>query len=481
MKNKNSFLWVALALLLVITGALYGGDIDVVSAAGVAEESLTIKGDGVSTELTFTRDTLEKMAESLIQGEYSSTNNFPTNKSFYRKGVSLEDLLNKAGIKDSAKQLKFISSDGYTKTFTVEELLTQARYCFKEDGSKAEVANIIAFSDSSKGFDSLSPIELCLTIGQRVKGEQNNPWFVKYLKTIEVINAEPEQWAEVSFIKSMGPEGVTVKPEHPNIDSVKIYYTLDGTNPTINSQVYNVSATYYQPGLNKAILITKDGEIRAMAIGPGRKDSSVSSTAVTFGGVSFTDISNYPWAKLAIESLTEKKIISGMGKGRFAPEQSLTRAQFATMMVLAMGETPYEPGTGATSGQPSFNDVKPSDWHYGYVRRAAEKGWIKGYTDGSFRPERTLSREEMITIAVQAVDGPDLSNTELANILEGFDETSHISPWAELYVAKAEKMGILEHGHLVLDTGGKSSFDAKRRASRAEAAVTVYKLLNVQY
>ncbi|GAB1476107.1 hypothetical protein MASR2M70_09390 [Bacillota bacterium] len=477
---KNKTLLFLLIFIFAVTGAALQGSISPVFAAEEAGETLTIKGDGVEKERTFSRQELEAMAEAIVRYEYSSANNFPTEKNFYRKGVTLDHILKTAGIKDDARQIKFTSSDGYSKTFTKDELLAETRYCYKEGGDKTAVPSIIAFSDSSKGFDSLSPIELCLTLGQRVKGEQNNPWFVKYLKTIEVINAEPGQWPEVSFTKSMGPEGVTVKPGHPSMDSVKIYYTLDGTNPTINSRVYNVSATYYQPGLNKAILMTKDGEIRARAIGPGKKDGPVSSAAITFGGTSFSDISDYPWAKLAIESLAEKKIINGMGNGKFAPEQSLTRAQFATIMVLAMGETHYEPGTGASAGKQAFSDVKPSDWHYGYVKKAAEKGWIKGYTDGSFRPNSPLSREEMITIAVQAADGPDLSNTEAENILEAFSKTSLLSPWAELNIAKAEKMGILEHGHFVLDTGGKLAFDAKRQASRAEAAVTVYKLLNVQ-
>ena len=110
--------------------------------------------------------------------------------------------------------------------------------------------------------------------------------------------AEPEEWEEVTFKKIPGPDGVTVTPMHPKMDSVKIYYTLDGTNPTVHSNVYNISATYYQPQLNKPILLTEDAEIRAVAVGAGKYDSPVSSTAVAFGSARFTDMDDYAWASL---------------------------------------------------------------------------------------------------------------------------------------------------------------------------------------
>lgn len=474
-KTKRLLLIVLSALLIFAGQGLMFQD-KIFGSNGV-EETLTIKGNGVAKEITFSRSELEKMSGAIVSHEYSSTNNFPTHKTFYRKGVLLHKLLEQAGIMDSAKQLKFISTDGYTKVFTREELLNQERYSFKEDDSKVNVPVIVAFADSSKDLKSLEAIELSLTLGQRVKGEQNNPWFVKYLETIEVINEEPDQWVPVSFAKAPGPDGVTVKLNHPNMDSVKIYYTLDGTRPTIESKVYNVSATYYQPQLNKPILMTKDGEIRAIAIGPGKIESSVSTTSVMFGDSIFYDLEDYSWAKTAIESLAERKILSGMGGGRFAPSQTLTRAQFATMMVLAMNETPYK-STGSQNVSSGFSDVKISDWHFGYVKKAAEKGWIKGYTDGSFKPERTLSIEEMLTIAVSAVNKGDISKAEADAILQKFSSKSKISDWAKGFVATASQMGIIEYGHIITESAEGPVLNAQKQASRAEAAVTVYRLIN---
>ena len=463
---KKRFALVIIAMLVFILG---------MAVTALAEEStpqtLTIKGDGVSRELTFSLDELAALKEGNVQIIYSVTNNYPTNRILYRQGILLDYLLKQAGIKDSAMQLKFISSDGYSRTFTRQELLNDLRYYFSDGAAPVKVPAIIALADSSKGFAFMTDIEPSLTMGQRVLEEQTNPWFVKYLQTIEVSTAAPEQWDPVTFSKASGPGGVTVTLQHPNFDAVKIYYTTDGSNPTINSNVYNISASYYQPQLNQPIVISDDTEIRAIAIGAGKTDSAVSSTAVVFDGAGFSDLGSFGWARLAIEDLNRKGIINGMGEARFAPEEGLTRAQFAKMAVLALGEKPQ---TGTDS---RFSDIKSSDWYYGYVEKAAAIGIIKGYPDGTFHPDNVLSRQEMLTIVVQAMKANLDNGGADADLPVPFTGETRISDWARAYVYLAENLGLLEHGHMVMETQQGLSFDAEMQASRAEAAFTVYRML----
>lgn len=434
-------------------------------------ETLTIKGDGVSNELTFTRAELEAMTTATSQNTYSVTNNFPTDKVLYRKGIPLVYLLEKAGIKDTARQLKFTSSDGYARTFTCQELLNDARYYFATDGSKLKVPAIIALYDSSKGFKFMSDTEMVLTMGQRVKAEQNNPWLVKYLQTIEVSTTTPDQWPQVIFNQSPGKNGVTVELKHSNYDAVKIYYTTDGTNPTINSNVYNVSASYYQPQLNKPIVVTKNTEIRAIAIGAGKSDSQIASITVDVIAPAFKDLDDYPWARAAIEDLSGKSIISGTGDSQFAPGNPLTRSQFAKMIVLAMGESP------GTAVKTPFSDIKAADWYYGYVEKAAELGLINGYPDGTFRPDQVLSRQEMLTILVQAMGEKAAAGSVSADLLAPFANETRISDWARGYVAYAEHLGLLEHGHMIVEVNGGLAIDANGQTVRAEAAMAVYRML----
>jgi len=138
-RKKYRIMLVGLAFLLAVICGAYFPDSPVAFAGEEAGETLTIKGDGVTKEITFSRQELERMTEARERHIYSATNNFPTDKLFYREGISLDYLLKLAGIKDSAKQLKFISSDGYTRTFTRKELLEDLRYSFDKDNKNVVV------------------------------------------------------------------------------------------------------------------------------------------------------------------------------------------------------------------------------------------------------------------------------------------------------------------------------------------------------
>ena len=76
-----------------------------------------------------------------------------------------------------------------------------------------------------------------------------------------------------------------------------------------------------------------------------------------------------------------------MGEDRFLPDQPITRAEFVTM---AMGFAHQ-----MSSPDNSFPDVHPGDWYYEAVLSAADYGWISGYPDGSFCPQRLVTRGEM--------------------------------------------------------------------------------------
>ena len=89
---------------------------------------LEITGDGVASPVTFTLEQLQGMEQ--YQHVYSTINTWPTKSWYVGQGVKLSDLLAIANIKPNARLIIFTSSDGYSVTLTVRELLEDPRYYF---------------------------------------------------------------------------------------------------------------------------------------------------------------------------------------------------------------------------------------------------------------------------------------------------------------------------------------------------------------
>ena len=104
---------------------------------------------------------------------------------------------------------------------------------------------------------------------------------------------------------------------------------------------------------------------------------------------SFHDVSADAWYASAVGFMQQYKLIEGYADGTFRPDATITRAEFATMISrLAELQT----------GGVSFEDVSEAHWAYRYIQNAAARGYISGYDDGSFRPDRTITRAETTKI-----------------------------------------------------------------------------------
>ncbi|MGI5920890.1 MAG: S-layer homology domain-containing protein, partial [Syntrophomonadaceae bacterium] len=261
---------------------------------------LTITGSGVANEVEFTRADLEKMQQ--YQQVYSAINTWPSKKWYVGKGVKLRDLLDRAGMRGNGL-LKFTAKDGFSITLTAQELLSDTRYYFpnlmsggegeghipgSSDGKQVVepmVALIGAEGTDDPGYMNDSDA-LYLMLGQRAVTEQNGQLFVKNLSKIEVLAASPSQWDTPTADPKSGEvtPGTMVKLSNKNMDDDKIYYTTDGTTPNINSPMYNIIASRWWSSraddldiINHPIEIKQDTTIKAITIGPGKKNSDVAT------------------------------------------------------------------------------------------------------------------------------------------------------------------------------------------------------------
>ena len=120
------------------------------------------------------------------------------------------------------------------------------------------------------------------------------------------------------------------------------------------------------------------------------KDKNIAIT------VNFSDVQGSDWYATAVNTLASLGIIRGVGDGIFDPNRSITRAEFATIALRFADKT--------AGGTNPFTDVASNDWYYSAVLNAVGFGWITGYSDGTFRPNASITRAEVATIVNRMLD-----------------------------------------------------------------------------
>lgn len=189
-----------------------------------------------------------------------------------------------------------------------------------------------------------------------------------------------------------------------------------------------------------------------------------SSYAVVENKVSFKDIASVQaWAGRQIAVVAAKGAIEGVGNGNFAPKSNVTRAEFAKMLIRALN-------LENNSAKQSFNDVSSTSWYAPYVAVAAEKGIITGRSAAEFDPNATITRAEMATMISRAIKSVNPAATTSASALSKFSDAAKISASLRDGVAFAAS------NNLVIGNAGK--FNPNNTATRAEAAVIIYRTIN---
>ncbi len=93
-----------------------------------------------------------------------------------------------------------------------------------------------------------------------------------------------------------------------------------------------------------------------------------------------------------LEKLFDKGIIEGYDDGNLHPERTLTRAQFAKILNKAFPDFPHHDLLH------SFSDLSPEHWAYDYIQIAANAGWLCGYDDNTFRPDKNITYEQAVAV-----------------------------------------------------------------------------------
>ncbi|HOM43522.1 MAG TPA: S-layer homology domain-containing protein, partial [Bacillota bacterium] len=174
----------------------------------------------------------------------------------------------------------------------------------------------------------------------------------------------------------------------------------------------------------------------------------------------FDDVTS-SWAKEKVEILASRRLINGVSNTAFNPEGSITRAEFAAMLVRSLyGKLSKSKGT--------FADVAAGSWYADSVETAYELGLVTGISENSFGPDVKINREQLAVMAYRLYQYK--KNTGTVNSFNNtYADYKDISSYAKVAAGFAAKAGIM--------TGSGGRFEPRRSATRQEAAVVLYRLL----
>lgn len=185
----------------------------------------------------------------------------------------------------------------------------------------------------------------------------------------------------------------------------------------------------------------------------------LSTYGVLQRNIGFSDMTSH-WAKSVIEELAVKGVVSGRSLTEYEPNGTITRAEFATILVQALQ---LEGDVKVT-----FNDVYSSDWYYEYVNIAALHGLVSGVGSGKFDPNAKITRQDMAIMIMKAYE--KRIGTSVKSVPVGIKDLSAVSQYAKDRVLAARFNKLI---------GGypDGSFMPLANATRAEAGQMVGNLL----
>lgn len=177
-----------------------------------------------------------------------------------------------------------------------------------------------------------------------------------------------------------------------------------------------------------------------------------------------SDISGH-WARDSIVRLASLEIVNG-NNGRFNPNGPVTRAEFAAMIVKALGFADQaQVVRGARTG---YHDVPAGHWASGFVIVARELGIISGYPDNSFKPSARIRRDEITSVLVRALNL--VATDDMQDVAETFGDGAEFPAWAAGAIKVASNYGLI-NGY------PDGRFYPGRSATRGETAALVENVL----
>lgn len=226
--------------------------------------------------------------------------------------------------------------------------------------------------------------------------------------------------------------------------------------------------------ITTGVVLTADGELFHVPTTVVQQDgksyalinSLTNSTySVIYNPREMNDVQGH-WAKADVNDMSSRLIVQGVTATEFQPDASITRAEFASIVTRALG-------IQGVTHKGIFSDVVSNSWYAGAVQAAADYKLIEGYSDGTFRPNQKITRQEATAVLARATGiaklKSDLPAAEVSRLLSAFTDGSQVADWARSNVAAVVSLNLIY--------GRDGKLDLKADLTRAETAALVRRLL----
>ncbi len=280
--------------------------------------------------------------------------------------------------------------------------------------------------------------------------------------------------SEVPFDVTIKNSSVSVEGETLVLNPVTFTVTATYNGKTVSVDTFSayinrmIEVTPKQAAkITTAVVVNADGSTRHVPTNVVEKDgkyyaiinSRTNSTyALIQNEVTFADAKG-KWYEGMVNEMGSRKIIAGLSASVFGGGASITRAEFAAILVRALGLP--------TDGTSSFSDVHTTAWYTGAVATAVQYGLASGTGENRFSPNAAITRQEAMLMLKRAAALTEFSGT--SGTLDGFTDVDAVSSWAK----DAAKWNV--GSGLIKGSDGKLNPTAK--ITRAESATIILRLL----
>lgn len=223
-------------------------------------------------------------------------------------------------------------------------------------------------------------------------------------------------------------------------------------------------------GCSSAGAVDVDGHGDGGALLDGALETS-EVTLATFAPRGFRDVGVDHWARPFIDALSARGVVAGYPDGTFGPERRLSRGELAALLAEGL-ELRAAPTATGRHAPPQFSDTR-GHWAESAVGEVWRTGAMAGYPDGTFRPQATVSRVEVIAALDAWLRAQGLEPSVAGEPMRYFEDANDVPRWASAAVARALSSRIPATGGL------RRRLRPLEPVTRAEAVAMLHQTLHV--